>query len=176
MAALSTPLWNYVEVTPECFVQCKIMRVMFMFSFNSVISFFVTNCSISDTYYILIFDTNRDLPWFCPGSFYSVRLVPSVCHSIKFAPILSRENMHLLPFEFEFFYSPFPLLSLKIVFVSSLDSTSCISLRLYLNEIAVAWLLFQARTLARRSPSALDTNVVRNSKGQPHWNLNAIKR
>ena len=59
MAALSPPLWVYVEVIPGCFVQCKIMRVMFMFSFNSVISFFVTNCSISDTYCNLIFDTNR---------------------------------------------------------------------------------------------------------------------
>ena len=47
----------------------------------------------------------RALPCFCPGSFYSVRLMLSICHS-KFTP--RHENTHLFPFVFEFLCSLFP--------------------------------------------------------------------
>ena len=41
----------------------------------------------------------RALPCFCPGSFNSVRLMLSICHS-KFAPILWHENTHLFLLSF----------------------------------------------------------------------------
>ena len=41
----------------------------------------------------------RALPCFCPGSFYSVRLMLSICHS-KLAPILWHDNTHLFLLSF----------------------------------------------------------------------------
>lgn len=74
---------------------------------------------------LFYFDANRGLPWLCPGSFSSVRLMLSICDN-KFAPIPSRENMHLFPFELSFLCSPFPWLSLTVVYVSSFDFASCV--------------------------------------------------
>ena len=107
---------------------------MFTFSFNSV---------MSSSYQLHFYDTYF-LPLFTPrepylGSFYSVRLMLSICHS-KFAPILWQENTLLFPFVFEFICSPFSVAVLdNIHFASFASHQSCVFPRLNFLETSVAW-------------------------------------
>lgn len=107
---------------------------------------------------LFYFDANRGLPWLCPGSFSSVRLMLSICDN-KFAPIPSRENMHLS------FWVLISLFSLSLAVLDSrlrffLRFRILRFLRLYFLEIVVAWLLCQARAFCWRSPSVLDSLCV----------------
>ena len=122
---LPSPHKFLLKSTPGSFVQTWQDNASYTSSFNSVIYCFLWPTAHFPIPILFYFDANRDLPWLCPGSFSSVRLMLSICHN-KFAPIPSCENMHLFPFELSFLCSPFPWLSLTVVYVSSFDFASCV--------------------------------------------------
>lgn len=144
--------------TPGSFVQTWQDNASYTSSFNSVIYCFLWPTAHFPIPILFYFDANRDLPWLCPGSFSSVRLMLSICDN-KFAPIPSRENMHLS------FWVLISLFSLSLAVLDSrlrffLRFRILRFLRLYFLEIVVAWLLCQARAFCWRSPSVLDSLCV----------------
>ena len=110
-------LWNHLELS---YLSCLFFVFVSSFFWGGGGAGGRTNYSFT-ILSLFYFNAKRVLPWFCPGTpMYFVQLVLFICCG-KFAPILSRENMHLFLFVFAFLCPPFPWQSLTTVSVCYFD-------------------------------------------------------